>query len=91
MGYGGTGYASIGYGGSGLGYRGIGSVGLGMGGGYSPDPGAGTATQMAFGTIAGAPASGADPRHARRMTHCVLSVGTLSLLTLVYIWWSLPR
>jgi hypothetical protein len=82
-----SGYAAIGYTGSGRGYQP--TVGLGHGGAVSPDPGAGTATQQAFGTLAGAPATG-DPQRARRRTHGVLGGGAVSLALLVYIWWSLP-
>lgn len=43
-----------------------------------------TAAAAGFGTQVGD--SGADVK-----THATLSVGTLALVGLIYIWWSLPR
>jgi hypothetical protein len=69
---------------------GLGTAGLGRGGVYSPDPQAGTATQQAFGTIAGG--SGAsDPARERRVGLGVRALGTLSLVGLVVIYCSLPK
>jgi hypothetical protein len=82
-----SGYAAIGYTGSGRGYQP--TVGLGHGGAVSPDPGAGTATQQAFGTLAGAPATGGG-RGNQRVTYGVLSTGSIALALLVWTWWSLP-
>jgi len=45
-----------------------------------------TATQAGFGTVAGGNGGGVS-----RVTYGVLSVGTLSLVALIWIWWSLPR
>lgn len=44
-----------------------------------------SATQAGFGTIAGGDGS------VSRVTHGVLSAGSISLALLVFIWWSLPR
>jgi hypothetical protein len=44
-----------------------------------------TATQAGFGTVAG------DTGSASRVTHGVLSAGSISLALLIFIWWSLPR
>lgn len=44
-----------------------------------------TATQAGFGTVAG---GGGKPS---RVTYGVLSVGSLALAGLIWIWWSLPR
>ena len=43
-----------------------------------------TATQAGFGTIAGGGGTS-------RVTNGVLSVGAVSLIALIWIWWSLPR
>ena len=43
-----------------------------------------SATQAGFGTVAGAGGT-------RRVTHGILSAGSVSLALLVFIWWSLPR
>jgi len=45
-----------------------------------------TATQAGFGTVAGG-----DGGAVSRVTHGVLSAGSLSLALLIFIWWSLPR
>lgn len=45
-----------------------------------------TATQAGFGTVAGGGGGGTS-----RVTHGVLSVGSISLIALIWIWWSLPR
>ena len=73
------------------GYAGMRSAGLGRGGGYSPAPNAGTATQQGFGTIAGAATGSGRAGHSMRVTYGVLSTGTVALALLVYTWWSLPR
>lgn len=44
-----------------------------------------TATQAGFGTVAGGDGA------TSRVTHGVLSAGSLSLALLIWIWWSLPR
>jgi hypothetical protein len=44
-----------------------------------------TATQAGFGTVAG---GGGAPS---RVTFGVLSLGSLALAGLIFIWWSLPR
>jgi hypothetical protein len=44
-----------------------------------------TATQAGFGTIAGGNGG------TGRVTYGVLSVGSLALAGLIFIWWSLPR
>jgi hypothetical protein len=44
-----------------------------------------TATQAGFGTVAGGGGG------ASRVTHGVLSAGSVSLALLIFIWWSLPR
>jgi hypothetical protein len=63
------------------------TISMGQSGSYSPNPGAGTATQQAFGTLAGAPAGG----DSRRVTYGLLSVGSLSLIGLIALYCSLPR
>lgn len=45
-----------------------------------------SATQAGFGTIAGGGGGAVS-----RVTHGVLSAGSISLALLVFIWWSLPR
>ena len=45
-----------------------------------------TATEAGFGTTAGG--GGGQPS---RVTHGVLSAGSISLALLIWIWWSLPR
>lgn len=45
-----------------------------------------SATQAGFGTVAGG-----GPGAATRVTHGVLSAGSISLALLIWIWWSLPR
>lgn len=43
-----------------------------------------TATEAGWGTVAGGGG-------VSRVTHGVLSAGSLSLALLIFIWWSLPR
>ena len=74
----------------------FGQGGAGQSGGYTQQASKGTATwaspqgpqsatQAGFGTIAGgSPGTG-------RVTHGVLSAGSISLGLLIWIWWSLPR
>lgn len=81
---------------TGLGARDSALGGLIASGGYTRDASNGTATwasptgprtatQAGFGTVAGG--GGA----AARVTTGVLSLGTISLGLLIFIWWSLPR
>lgn len=53
--------------------------------GASPQ-GPATAAQAGFGVSAGAGGGGLDGK-----TFGVLSVGTLALAGLIYLWWALPR
>jgi hypothetical protein len=79
----------------GFGFSVFGQGGAGQPGGYTAQASRGTATwaspqapqtatQAGFGTTAGGgPVS--------RVTHGVLSAGSISLALLIWIWWSLPR
>jgi len=63
------------------GYTGMASKGTAT---WASPQGPATATQAGFGTIAGGGGSS-------RLTHGVLSAGAVSLIALIWIWWSLPR
>ena len=72
-----------------MGLGGQGAFGSGYGGAATPaaagaSPQASTVSQKAFGSTTGGGMSQVGPT-------ALLSVGALSLIGLIYIWWSLPR